>query len=119
MIRDVRQKLEKEVDELKGEEEQIKTALRDHMDRLELRNFKMEDGSTIFLESRFFLKFEDPSKVIEWLDAQKLDDVAPRTINRARLNDTYKERVAEDKALPPPELVEATSIVTVKVRNSK
>ena len=118
-VRKKRLDLEREAEIQKGEEEQIKETLRDHMERLELRNFKMSDGSTIYLEAKFFLKFEDPSKVIDWLDSEGLADVAPRTIGRARLNDVYKERNAEDKSLPPPEVMEATSLVTVKVRSPK
>lgn len=119
VVRQKRQELEREVDAQKGEEDQIKEALRGHMERLELRNFKMMDGSTIYLEAKFYLKFEDSAKVIEWLDSEKLGDVAPRTVNRARLNDTYKDRTAEDKPLPPPEIMEATSLVTVKVRSPR
>jgi hypothetical protein len=118
-VRNAEQKLEAELNVLKGEEEQIKMALKDHMERLGLRNFKMADGSTVYLEARFFIKVPDPEKGIVWLDEHGLGDVAPRTINRARLNETYKDRTAEDQPLPPPEIMEATSLVTVKVRSPK
>lgn len=117
-VRKERQELERQDAGLRGEEEQLKDALKTTMEDLGLRNFKTVTGDTIFLEARFFLKFEDPEKVREWLDKNGLEDVAPRTINRARLNEVYKDRQAEDKGLPPPEVCEATSLVTVKVRTA-
>lgn len=112
--------LKKEIKELGAERDQLADALKSQMELEELTKFSLSELGTFFLQSMFFPKVVgDPDKAIEWLDENGAGMIAPRSVDNKRLKEFIEERLANDGALPPAELISSSSIISVKMIKAK
>ena len=118
-IREKKRAAEKVVDDIKAEEDMVRTTLTNKMEELGLQSFKVEGKGTFYLQTSFFPKVIDEAKMIDWLDKQGATNIAPRTIHKAAFKEFYQERLEKDLPLPPAELVDAHSETAVRLRGAK
>jgi hypothetical protein len=119
-IREQIRGLEKQINDLDAEKDQVALELRKIMEDVGMQRFNLKQIGTFYLQATFYPKvIGDPLKVIAWLDGQGASNIAPRTIHKPAFKEFYQSAAENDKPLPPPDLVEAHTEVGLRLRGTK
>lgn len=119
-IREQVRGLEKQINDMDAEKDQVAIALKKIMEDVGMQRFNLTGIGTFYLQASFYPKvIGDSVKVIEWLDAQGVGNVAPRTIQKTAFKEFYQDAVENDKPVPPADLVEAHTEVGLRLRGAK
>lgn len=119
-LRVQKNKLEAQINDLDAERDLIAGQLKKIMEDVGLQRFNLKEIGTFYLQATFYPKIVgDPVKVIAWLDEQGSGDIAPRTIHKPAFKELYQNNAENDRPLPPPDLVEASTDIGLRLRASK
>lgn len=119
-LRGKKQVLDAQVNEVDAEIDQVKLDLTTRMEETGMRKFQVAGLGTFYLQASFYPKIVgDKDELIAWLDNGGASEIAPRTVSVTRLREFYEERLEKDLPVPPINLVDATSQVSVRFRQSK
>ena len=119
LLKEEKDRLEKEATDVDGEMSQVRLALKDKMDEMEMQRFSLDGIGTFYKKTSFYVKPLDQEKLIAWLDERQLQSIAPRTVHKASLKEEYERRIDQDKDIPSADLVSAYSETSVVLNRAK
>lgn len=111
--------LNKQLDDLKAEQDMVAVDLKNKMEEIGLQKFGLEGIGTYYLQTSFYPKILDQDVIIDWLDKNNLSTIAPRTVKGPAFKEMYQERMEKDLPLPPAAAVDAHSETGVRLRRVK
>ena len=116
-VRSSKDDLNHQLDDVKAEEAMIKARLKDLMERREMTKFHVKGVGLVYFQTGIYPKVQgDPTDLVKWLDEHEGTDVAPRTISKDRLKEYFEGRLADDKEVPPSDMVEMRTGQEVRFR---
>ena len=110
--------IEAQVNAIDAELDQVRNELTTIMTDLGVQKFALEGIGTFYLSTAIYPKLLNPEALIQWLDSNGLQGVAPRKVHTASLREAIEDRMEKDLPVPTSDMLDMTPETSVRLRVS-